>query len=115
MFEAKKPKINMAMIQATSKMSLKMSSLAAANGDIDQADKLYDYLTKDIAELPDFDQPKPTAMQQFKQSAEELFGWFHSHGDDLAKGWNLIQSIRNGGAIPMPEAPPANIPPIPQQ
>lgn len=104
------------MITSSSKMTLKMSCLAACDNDVAKAERLYDFIVKDIADLPDFDQPKPTIMQQIKTGADDLFGWLDAHGNDLAKGWNFIQSIRNGAPIqPTNVAPPTDIPPLPQQ
>lgn len=99
---------------ATSKMALKMSCLVACKNDINEAERLYDFLTKDITDLPDLDPVRPTVMQQVKQGADELFGWLNAHGEDIAKGWSMIQSLR-GGAVPTPSAPPADVPPIPTE
>lgn len=107
-----KKKIDLTQIMTTSKMALKMSCLVACKNDINQAERLYDFLTKDITDLPDLDPVRPTIMQQVKQGADDIFGWINAHGEDIAKGWSMIQSLR-GGAAPTPSAPPADVPPIP--
>lgn len=103
------------MLPPTSKMTLKMSCIAACKNNVAEADKLYDFFMKDITDLPDFDTPKPTVLQQVRAGADDLFGWLSSHQDDLAKGWNMIQAIRGGSVIETPAAPPADVPPLPQQ
>ena len=106
-----KIKVDISQIMATSKMSLKLSCLRACNNNLSEAEKLYDYLVRDIADLPDVDPIPPTTMQQIKQSAEEIFGWVNSHSEDIAKGWSFIQMMR--GNAPTAATPPANVPPIP--
>ncbi|MBQ5844265.1 MAG: hypothetical protein IIW52_05360 [Alistipes sp.] len=106
----RKPQIDITQIMPTSKMALKISCLNACKNDIAEAERLYDYFTKDIGELPDFEPVRPTVIQQVKQGADELFGWLNAHGEDIAKGWSMIQSLRG---VTTPTAPPADVPPIP--
>lgn len=112
MFGRKKIDIN--MIVPTSKMSLKASCIRACDNDIDKAMKLYEFFAKDMKDLPDFDIPKPTAFEQVKSVAGEIFGWLDQNQDKLANAYNFIQSVRNGGPISIPTGPPpADVPPIP--
>lgn len=107
-----KSKIDTTQIMATSRIGLKLSCLHACNNNLTEAEKLYDFLVKDIADLPDLEPMRPTVVQQIKQSADEIFGWVNSHSDDFVKGWQLIQAMR--GTTPMTATPPpANVPPIP--
>lgn len=92
--------IDLRMIDTSSKITLKMSCVQAANGDMAKAAELYDFFTKDI-ELPDYPIPQPTAVQKFTQQAESLFGWIEQNGDKFMKGYNMIQMIRGGNTIPM--------------
>ena len=101
-------------IQATSKMSLKMSCLAACNNNVEEAQKLYDFIASDI-NLPDTDIVPPTVMERFKSGAESLFGWIGEHKDSLIEGYNMIQMIRGGQPISVgaPATPPTGVPPLP--
>ena len=103
------------MLPPTSKMTLKMSCMAACKSNVSEAEKLYDFFMKDIADLPDFDVPKPSVLQQVRSGADDLFSWINAHGEDIARGWNFIQAIRNGGTLPMTTVPSVDVPPIPQQ
>ena len=53
-------------IRPTSKAALKMQCLYSCGGDIDKAAKLYEFMIKDMENLPMFDVQQPTTMQQIK-------------------------------------------------
>lgn len=95
--------IDLRMIDPSSKITLKMSCVQAANGDMTKAAELYDFFAKDL-ELPNFPMPKPTAVQKFTQQAEALFGWVDQNGEKFMKGFNMIQMLRGGNQIPMAQA-----------
>lgn len=110
-----KTKIDTTQIMATSKMGLKLSCLNACKNNIAEADRLYDFLMKDIADLPDLEPVRPTIVQQIKQGADELFGWINAHSEDFMKGWEMIQMFRGGAPAPATATPPADVPPIPTE
>ncbi len=111
----KTPQIDLTRIRPTSKLSLKLSCLAACGNEVDRAERLYDFIARDMEHLPEVDMQRPTAFQQFKEGAGELFGWIGSHRDELIEGWNFIQAMRGGGAINIPTVPPpVDLPPIPK-
>ena len=114
-----KKKIDLRMIDPSSKMALKMSCLQAANGDVKKAKEIYDYVSEGMENMPDYPVQKPSFMQQAQQTFGGLFGWVKENQNDLMQAWNLFQSIRGGQpiAMPMPPAPPVSpveIPPLPQ-
>lgn len=111
----KPPQMNLQHINPTSKLALKMSCLTACNNDIDQAERLYNFIAGDMANLPDFDPVKPSIINQITDGANNLFGWLDANGEKLMKGYQFIQAMR-GGAMPpaVPAAPPVDIPPIPK-
>lgn len=111
-------KIDLGMVVPTSKMSLKASCINACGNDIEKASRLYDFFAKDIASLPDFDIPKPTAYQQVKAVAGEVFGWLDSNRDKLAEAYSFIRSARQGRPVENPGdggTPPADVAPIPEE
>ena len=55
-------------IRPTSKSTLKMQCLFVCKGDIDEANKLYDYFAKDMPELPDYDPVQPTWVPSLSSS-----------------------------------------------
>lgn len=97
----RKPKINykdMANITPTSKFDLKMQCIAIARGNVDEAEKLYNFLAGDIA-IPDVTPQPPTIMQQIKETAGGLFGFIKENQGDFVQAYNYIQAIRNGAPI----------------
>lgn len=110
-----KPQIDLKQIRPTSKLSLKLSSLAACGNDIEQAERIYNFIAGDMEQLPEVDIQPPSPIEQFKNGANDLFNWIGQHRDSLIEGWNLLQSMRGGALIQTGAAePPANIPPIPK-
>lgn len=104
----------MTEIIPTSKMSLKMSCIRACNSDVAKAQELYDFLAKDIKDLPDFDVKPPSTFEQIKGIAGEVFGWVDQNQDKIVGAYNFIQSVRNGSPIGLTAgAPPAGVSPIP--
>ena len=95
-------------------MSLKMSCIKACNNDVSKAQELYDFLAKDIKDLPDFDMRPPTTFEQIKGIAGEVFGWVDQNQDKLIGAYNFIQGLRGGPTIGSAGAPPAGVPPIPE-
>lgn len=100
--------IDLRMIDPSSKITLKMSCVQAANGDMAKAIELYEFFAKDL-ELPDFPIPKPTPVQKFTQQAESLFGWVEQNGEKFMKGFNMIQMLRGREPIPVAQAAEAAV------
>ena len=100
-------------IRPTSKIALKMSCLYTCNGDVDKAEKLYDFLAKDIEDMPTFDVQQPTTMQQIKDGAVQTFAWLNDNQETIMNWVGMIKQMFNkgGGAMPTPTAS-APIPPI---
>jgi hypothetical protein len=112
-----KNKIDKNMIQAirpTSKSTLKMQCLMMSNGDIDKAERLYDYMAKGMDDLPLFDTPVPTTLQQVKTGAVETIQWLNENQNQIMNWVGIIKQIfgGNGGMPPIPPAPGNVIPPI---
>lgn len=103
----------MANIIPTSKFDLKMQCVAIARGNVDEAEKLYNFLAGDIA-IPDTTPPAPTIMQQIKETAGGLFGFVKENQGDFIQAYNYIQAIRNGAPVPMQDVAPVatSLPPL---
>ena len=94
-------------IRPTSKIALKMSCLYTCNGDVDKAEKLYDFLVKDIEDMPTFDVQQPTTMQQIKDGAVQTVQWLNQNQETIMNWVGIIKQMFNkggGGAAPMPTA-----------
>lgn len=106
-------KIKKEMIQhlrPTSKAALKQQCLLIANGDIDKAIKLYDFMIKDMEDLPMFDVPPPTTLQQVKDGAMGTMAWLNENKNDILDWVGIIRGMfSKGGGTPQGGAP---LPPI---
>jgi hypothetical protein len=107
-------KIDKEMIRATqptSKSALKMQCLLVAKGDIDKAERLYDFMSKGLEDLPTFDNIPPTTMQQVKDGAINTFNWLNENQEQVMNWIAIIKDMFNkgGGNIPPTSTP---LPPI---
>lgn len=105
-------KIDLRMIDPSSKMALKMSCLQTANGDVKKAQELYAFLSDGMETMPEYPIQQPTAMQQFKETVGGVMNWVKENQNDVMQAWNFIQSMREGQTI-APPIPPTDIPPLP--
>lgn len=97
----------------TSKVSLKMSCLHSCNGDIEKAERLYQYLIEGIEDLPTFDPIRPTTMEQAKSLLSDGFTWVKDNQDTIINWVSFFKDTfgKGGGAgdIPTTNAiPPIN-------
>lgn len=90
------------MLRPTSKASLKTQCLLLANCDIEKAERLYDYYAKDMPELPMFDAPTPTWVDNTKDTLNGLFSFFGEHKDGLSQGYEIIRSMFNSRGANLP-------------
>ena len=106
----RKSKLNLDMVDVSSRMSLKMSCIRACGGDISKAKDLYDFLVKDIEAIPDFPVTPPSMVQQIKETVGSVFGWVKENREDIIQAVGFVQSI-----VKKPSAAPATteIPPLP--
>ena len=99
-------------IRATSKSSLKLQCLFCAKGDLKEAKELYDFFAADMPNLPDYDPPVPTWMDNTKETVNGLMGWLKENQDTLAQGYDFIRGIiQKRGAVT--DVPPADTTPLP--
>ncbi|MCM1168880.1 MAG: hypothetical protein NC324_02980 [Bacteroides sp.] len=104
MFERNRQKeIDPRMIDASSKITLKLSCMQACKGDVEEAKKMYDFFSGDM-NLPDYPEPRLGAVQKFTQQADALFGWVDQNGEKFLKGFNMIQMLRGRAPIPFQQA-----------
>lgn len=102
----------LSMIKPTSKASLKQACLFLSNLDVDKASAMYDFLIKDLEELPALEPASKTFIQNFGEQASGVLGWFRENQDVLSQGVEMVRGIisrRKGGAAPVSEPlPPIN-------
>ena len=95
-------------IKPTSKASLKLQCILVSKGDVEEANKLYDFFAKDMKELPDYDPQQPSVMENVKVNALGIFNFVKENKDDIVQGIDFIRSmLSKNGAIPPVETPQA--------
>lgn len=102
---------DVSMIRTTSKDALKRSALFVCNGDIAEAEKLYSYFTKDMADMPAYDPPIESGFEKFKGEALGLLGWIDANQDKLLNYVSIFQTLKSGGTVVTPTV--ADVPPLP--
>lgn len=97
------------MIKPTSKASLKQQCLFLSNLDVDKAERMYDFLIKDMEDIPAVEAGGKSFVQNFGEQASGVLGWFRENQDVLSQGVNLIRGIigKKGAATATP-LPPIN-------
>ena len=88
-----------------------MSCLHTCNGDIEKAEKLYQYLTDGIDDLPTYDPIQPTTMQQAKEIISNGFSWAKENQDAIVNVVSFLKDTfgKGGGSTPSATAvPPIN-------
>lgn len=100
------------MIKPTSKANLKQTCLFLANLDVDKAEKMYDFLIKDVSDIPDVEPAHKPFMQNVGEQATGVLGWFRENQDVLAQGFDFIRGIVSKKGAPASTAAP--LPPINQ-
>ena len=113
-FTNKKKKLEMVQaIRPTSKATLKIQCLFACKGDIDEANKLYDYFAKDMPELPDYDPVAPTWVDNTKDMANGIMGWIGDNKDTLAQAYDFIRQVVQKRGLPPVAEPQGTVSPLP--
>lgn len=109
MFNRRKRLEMLQSIQVTSKAALKMRCLYIAKGNIREATELYDFLVKDMQDLPDFEPVKPTFIDTTKETVNGLLSWFKENQDTIAQGYDFIRGIiKKTPSVPAEPLPPIN-------
>ena len=113
MFGRSTPQIDLTQIRPTSKISLKMSCLAACGNNVEEAQKLYDFIASDV-NLPDTDVMPLSGLDKFKSDADGLLSWLGEHKEVILDAYNMIQAMR--GSTPINAVTPSipiDVPPLP--
>lgn len=86
------------MVDATSKMSLKMSCLRACDNNVSRAKELYDFLSSGITELPDMTPVRPSGFELVKTNLDQAISWVGGHKEELMQGIDMIRAMRKSPA-----------------
>lgn len=98
-----------AMIKPTSKSELKRQCLMLCNLNVEKAEKMYDFLVKDMSDIPDIEPAQKSFLQNFGEQANGVIGWLRENQDMIGQGVDFVRGIvasRKG--TPAPPLPPIN-------
>lgn len=94
----------------TSKSSLKSFCIMVTKGNIEEAEKLYDFYIKDMGDLPMFD-PQPLSWaDNAKQTIGGFFNFIKENQDGIGQVTDLVRGIigRRATNAPTEALPPIN-------
>jgi len=98
-------------IKPTSKAALKQQCLMLAHLDVDKAERMYDFLVKDMDDLPALEPASRSFIQNFSEQANGVLGWMRENQDVLSKGVDFVRGLiaaRKGASVPTEPLPPIN-------
>ena len=93
----------------TSKAAIKQQALIASEGDIEKATKLYEFMIKDMEDLPLFDPIPPTKIQQAKAVLGDGFNWLKDNQETIVNWVSFFKDVFGKGG---PKPPMGGVPPI---
>ena len=113
MFNQKKKKEQLmeavGMIKPSSKAALKQQCLFLSNLDVAKAEKMYDFLIKDMEEIPAVEPASRPFVQNFGEQASSVMSWFRENQDVISQGVDFIRGIiSKRGSAPVKPLPPIN-------
>ena len=88
----------------SSKVQLRQFCIVFCEGDVEKANKLYNYYSAGI-ELPDTEPVPPSKMQVVKDNALDIFGFVRDNQNDIINAITFIKAIfnRGGGMAAVPQ------------
>lgn len=81
------------MIRPTSKSDLKRECLYLCNLDVEKAEKMYDFLVKDMDSIPEIAPAQKSFMENVGEQANGVFSWLRENEDMLSRGAEFIKGI----------------------
>ena len=86
-------------LNPTSKTALKNQCMMLAGGDIDKAERIYDFYTRDVPDLPTVDPVEPTWMDSTKKTLGDIMQWANNNPNTVSGIYAFIQQL-SGGRLP---------------
>ena len=93
----------------TSKAELKIQCLQAAKFNVEEAEKLYNFMIKDMEELPIFQPQKQSVVMQTKDIIVDGFKWANDNQEQILNWVGFFKGLFNkggGGDVPPGNAVP---------
>lgn len=86
-------------LNPTSKTALKNQCMILANGDIDKAERIYDFYTRDVPDLPTVDPLEPTWVDNTKNTLGGFFQWVNDNPNTVSGIYQFVNAL-TGGRLP---------------
>lgn len=83
----------MSNYKPTSKSSLKLYCITMSKGDVRQASELYDFMIKDMEELPIFDPVPPTWTDNAKTTVTGLFDFVKNNKEGIGQVVDMVRAV----------------------
>ena len=97
------------MIKPTSRAALKSQCLMLCQLNVEKAEKMYDFLVKDIPGIPEVEPMHKPFIQNFGEQASGVLGWFRDNEDMISQGVEFIKGIlKKKTPVPTNPIPPIN-------
>lgn len=97
------------MIKPTSKASLKQQCLFLSNLNVEKAEKMYDFLIKDMEEIPAVEPASRSFLQNVGDGATNIMDWLRENQDVIGQGVDFVKGlVARKGAAPAEPLPPIN-------
>ena len=77
----------------TSKSGLKSFCIMAAKGNVDEAERLYNFFIKDMEDLPMFDPEAPSVMDNARNAVTGFFGFVRDNKDGIGQVYDFIRAV----------------------
>ena len=77
----------------TSKSSLKRFCLMTSGGDVKKASDLYDFMIKDLEDLPTFDPIPPSFIDNAKNTVTGLFSFVQENKDGIGQVVDIVRAV----------------------
>lgn len=96
------------MIKPTSKSALKQQCLFLSNLNVEKAERMYDFLIKDMEDIPAVEPASRSFLQNVGDGANNLVGWLRENQDVIGQGVDFVRGLISR----KPTAPVQPLPPI---
>lgn len=94
----------------TSKAALKQQALIASEGDIEKATRLYEFMIKDMEDIPLLDPIPPSKFEQAKTILGDGFNWMKENQDTIVNWVSFFRDLFGKGGPTPPTS--GTVPPI---
>ena len=98
------------MMKPTSKYELKQACLYLCNLNVEKAEKMYDFMSKGMDDMPNIPEAQRPLLENIKTQSNEIFAWLRENEDVLTKTADFFKGLFSrksaAPAEPLPQINP---------